>query len=296
MKPTRTTAEVRPLLTADSHLARLVQRVHPNEAALQRRQPSMFEPGQGGGLADHGDAAVDAAPPASSPPRPRSEPVAATPSPPPRSRTATEAASPATIAPIAPIAHQELRVLRETLRIDASLRTPALPVPQPATAAAAPETGHTTQARQVEHVSAQARASLERVRVEPVVRREAERLRAEPAAPRRPGLRESPGVSPHPAPAAITPAPLLHPAHAASQPAATTVPRAAQRATALQALRRQPVASAASPRELPPVQVTIGRVEVRAVTAPPAASERRARAAPRLSLEQYLHERQRGGR
>jgi hypothetical protein len=44
---------------------------------------------------------------------------------------------------------------------------------------------------------------------------------------------------------------------------------------------------------LPPVQVTIGRVDVRAVAAPPAA-ERSRRNAPRLSLEQYLRERSEG--
>ncbi len=69
--------------------------------------------------------------------------------------------------------------------------------------------------------------------------------------------------------------------------------RSQQRAAAVRAAVR-PSASAPA-RELAPVQVTIGRVEVRAATAP-APAERSKRAAPRLSLDQYLRERGGGGR
>jgi hypothetical protein len=60
-------------------------------------------------------------------------------------------------------------------------------------------------------------------------------------------------------------------------------------------LSRQQAPYTPPPPALPPVQVTIGRIEVRAVAAP-AAAERKTRAAPRLSLEQYLRGRQGGGR
>ena len=64
--------------------------------------------------------------------------------------------------------------------------------------------------------------------------------------------------------------------------------RAIQRAAVMQATSRQ--SHSPEIRELAPVQVTIGRIDVRAVTAPTTA-DRSQRSSPRLSLEQYLHER-----
>jgi hypothetical protein len=58
--------------------------------------------------------------------------------------------------------------------------------------------------------------------------------------------------------------------------------------------RKRGRAQAAARAELPPVEVTIGRVEVHAVVAP-ASAARSQRTAPRLSLDQYLRERHGGG-
>lgn len=93
---------------------------------------------------------------------------------------------------------------------------------------------------------------------------------------------------PPPAPtAAHAPAPLPR----RGEPLAPTVRRAA---TSLASTR--PVAVASPPPALPPVQVTIGRIELRAApaSAAPAGPARSRPGAPRLGLEQYL--RDRGGR
>lgn len=87
-------------------------------------------------------------------------------------------------------------------------------------------------------------------------------------------------------------APLLRPPGAAAT-------SALRRRTALRMAAPAPVAGRPEPapqRAPEPVQVTIGRVEVRTVTAPEPALPRHRTATPRLSLEQYLHERQRGAR
>ncbi len=87
-------------------------------------------------------------------------------------------------------------------------------------------------------------------------------------------------LRPAPAPAAIAAR-----AESTHRPAASIV-----RARAAQASSNAAVA--ASPAALPPVQITIGRVEIRAV-APPAQDAARGRKAtgPRLTLDDYLRER-----
>jgi len=57
--------------------------------------------------------------------------------------------------------------------------------------------------------------------------------------------------------------------------------------------RREPAAALALQ---PPVQITIGRVEVRAVHAPAERARSAAPAAPRLSLDDYLRRRSGGSR
>jgi hypothetical protein len=66
------------------------------------------------------------------------------------------------------------------------------------------------------------------------------------------------------------------------------VPPAAalRRANAPASPVRQP---AAGPRELPPIDITIGRIEVRAVSVP--SQPKRSAGAPQLGLDQYLRER-----
>jgi hypothetical protein len=53
---------------------------------------------------------------------------------------------------------------------------------------------------------------------------------------------------------------------------------------------------AAKIREAPPIRVTIGRVEVRAIMAPPASPRAVRRPRPALSLEDYLKQREGGKR
>lgn len=278
------------------HLARLVQRTRPAEALLQRRQPSLFEPMQPGvpthGVDDEPMDAMGSAPATS--PRP-AEPVAAwrtwsqRPEPGAVETVRPRPPAPAPAAP--PPARQELRLLRETLRIDASVRT--VHTVSPATE---------RQARQVASGQAGAPPTAGRMAAfHPM--EEAPAPRPSPSSPR-----EETGAS-RPRPpgdsaalslakattAASTPAPLLRPTHTPSvRPA--SLPRSIQRAATAQSVHRQQPPRTSQPRELPPVQVTIGRIEVRAVAAPAAATERKAMSAPRMSLDQYLRERQGGGR
>ncbi|MDE2300841.1 MAG: hypothetical protein KGK18_22085, partial [Burkholderiales bacterium] len=78
------------------------------------------------------------------------------------------------------------------------------------------------------------------------------------------------------------------------QPPTGPVPRAAVELARLQdraAVRRDaPFAAAAAPAPVP-VQISIGRVEVRAVQAPPELPRAGGPAAPRLSLDAYLRQR-----
>jgi hypothetical protein len=278
------------------HLARLVERARPTESLLQRRQPSLYE--RTGPRADahpHGDEQVSEVIARRPIEPPRSEPSAtrATPSQRPE-RNAGDVTRPQAVATAQasqPVLRQELRLLRETLRIDASVgatREAALPAQRrpheaaPALASTATAVTRMDSPRPIDAAAPVATRSLQRSREELPASRQ--HHQGEAAAPL--PARESP---------AVDTAPLLRPARPPSV-ASSDLPRAAQRAGIVQAaMRRPPTQPAPSRQELPPVQVTIGRVEVRAVAAP-AAAERRTRAAPRLSLEQYLRDRQGGGR
>jgi hypothetical protein len=294
--------EPREAAPAAGFLAHLLERVHPTEPLLQRRQPSLFEPVnpradvQVRGLADEG------ADWTSSRPAPASSAVAAVALPLARPEVRSAAMPPvAPVASLSPIdegprmatalniasTQSELRVLRETLRIDTSLRVlhePARPVPaalrqvpdRPAPADLPPAL--TVNARPI--VIAAPRA----VRTLP-----------QPAAPA-----PAPAAKLGP-PAAAATRPVLAPASAArselaqlsaalrSRPKPPVSTRATQRAQAVQFALRWPAEPAI--RELPPVQVTIGCIEVRAVAAPSVPADRKPRSAPQLSLEQYLRER-----
>ncbi|GAA0764043.1 hypothetical protein GCM10009107_49700 [Ideonella azotifigens] len=84
------------------------------------------------------------------------------------------------------------------------------------------------------------------------------------------------------------------PAHAATPPRLALPPALSPRNAARRqaATAPQPAPRAVVP-ELPPIKVTIGRIEVRAVTGAPSTPRSTTSAAPRLSLDQYL--RNRGG-
>jgi hypothetical protein len=51
-----------------------------------------------------------------------------------------------------------------------------------------------------------------------------------------------------------------------------------------------------TPQQAPTIRVTIGRIDVRAVTAPAEPARETVRPQPRLSLDDYLKQRNRGGR
>jgi hypothetical protein len=282
---------------AAGFLAHLVERVRPTEPLLQRRQPSLFEPVQpwtdartrdGPGDGSDGvprtmpDAPVSPAVTSPAAPIGMFAPPPAVPAPTSRQSTeSADASAPAAMPTAATTVRQELRILRETLRVGPSLRV-IHEVITPAPAAPV----------QIEPLTVAASAA-------PAF----EAPRAPDTAPEKPRTAQpapEPLVlaSPRPlAPVAVLTPPPSHPARAEAMAvpvalrshAPPPLAHAAQRAAAAQAALRQ----AQPPRELPPVQVTIGHVDVRAVAAPPAA-ERSRHNPPRLSLEQYLRERSEG--
>jgi len=289
--------------TTPGYLAQLVERVLPSVPPLQRRQPALFEPAQpraGSGL--HVAAAeVAAEAPAQ---RPHAEAPGALPlpmirdrptpfpEPPPHRRDALAAAPPPPRAemPNAPevvVRHETTTLVREAPRVDASFRAAPLAVTswtRAATAAptvtpkALPERAPETRAAAPRAAipAVDARTPVPHATVPPTEStHRAVPVRDEVPLPRRARQPASP------------PPPDTRP-RASSPPAPS---RAASRAAVQAALRQSALPP---PRELPPVEVTIGRVEVRAVAAPPGAV-RGARPAPRLSLEQYLNDRN-GGR
>lgn len=278
---------------AVGHLARLVQRARPTEALLQRRQPSLFEQVQPGAQArGTDDEPVDAVMSTPLSVHRASEPAAARAAASQRPEpgvTETARRPPAPMPAPHPVTRQELRVPRETLRIDASMRTaptapPTMERPArhmvPGQTASSPATGQMA-APQLADGAAAPRPSPTRPREESAATHPRQRA-------------ESGGFAPAGrTTAAATAVPLLRPVRALSVLPASLA-RAAQRAANAQSVRRQQATHAPSPHELPAVQVTIGRIEVRAVAAP-AAAERSAKTAPRLGLEQYLRERH-GGR
>lgn len=107
------------------------------------------------------------------------------------------------------------------------------------------------------------------------------------------GMRRAPPVA-----AATELAPLTPGGNAAAtavQPVVRVVEPVTSLRPAFDGARGEPRPGPASPEPLPTIQVTIGRIEVRATPAPvaPAASRR---AAPAMSLEEYLRQRSQGGR
>ena len=288
--------------SAAGFLAHLVERVRPTEPLLQRRQPSLFEPvqpwtdartrdGTGDGIDSAARTLADA--PESPAAAAQAAPIAvfaparlAVPTPPSRQGAeGVDKPQPAAMQAAATTIRQELRMLRETLRIDPSLRmihegtaptsAAAVPIAAPMALMAPAALGAPEAPRASTTSSATEKPRATQAAPEPSVRT-ATRLPAAATAvtplPRRP-------VHPEAMPAPTTPRPRTVP---------PLPPHSLHRVAALQAAMRQTPAPAA--RELPPVQVTIGRVDVRAVAAPPAA-ERSQRSTPRLSLEQYLRER-----
>ena len=126
--------------------------------------------------------------------------------------------------------------------------------------------------------------------------RDAERARAPDAPPKEPAespTRTARRAIPQP-PQLEPPPPVLAPAAEQPREAPMELPRRG---------RREPVVAQLAPTQLSqradsspgPVQVTIGRVEVRAVFAPPAAEPAPAPPAAMVSLDDYLEQRDTGG-
>lgn len=288
--PASKTAADAPSDGFDGHLARLVQRVRPAEPLLKRRQPSMFESSRPATRAHDADEEFMDAPPDASMPiaAPRLGEASHAHEAAPRRQTADHgvvARSPHATAPPPP-----LHPTPATLRVDASMRlAPATPrdveraigPAAPVRAASSPPADGTPLRRPRESNAVAA----------PSRHRPHDESGTSPTRRSR-ALTES---SPERArPADADPEALLRPARAAATPPAGD-PRGVQRAVIAPGPRR-PQAPAATAREVVPVQVTIGRIEVRAVAAPAAAPARGVvKAAPRLGLEQYLRERH-GGR
>jgi len=246
----------RPRLAPAGHLARLVERLAPIEPILRRRRPALFE---------------DAAPPAADgPPDAADEPFAM-----PYGTPERHGGMPAPTTPRGPARQMDTpsaRVYtpdaraaptREPPPVDATIRDASMPLPgttPPAPAAAVPLGAPPLRARPSPPPSMADAAEAAR--------------RPEGSAP---------------APGRDTP----QRAERADAVPPSTLPRlAAAQAVAL-ALPSRPAprpAPTAPPRELPPIEVTIGRIEVRAANVAPPAPRHRG-PAPRLGLDQYLRER-----
>jgi hypothetical protein len=118
----------------------------------------------------------------------------------------------------------------------------------------------------------------------------------EPRAAARPSAEEGVWRAP-PVAAAVVLAPLTPGGNAAAT-AVEPVVRVVQAASLRPApgtLRAEQGAGPATPELPPTIQVTIGRIEVRATPAPAAPPASR-RAAPIMSLDEYLRQRSQGGR
>lgn len=294
---------------ADGFLGQLARRLDPTEPVLQRRQPSRFEPVApwGGEAAFDTVAAAPQAPPAT---RPRAD--APTVPAPPTGRATAAAATAASAHVATPMVHGA----------DAPLRHLAAPILQadaradPGRAAAPPAPEHRRAAEAIgprhEHLTRETHVVVERVVNEagtPPARAAATPAAATPSPPATrppppPGAAANgPARATRPVPiddsiraAAVAPARRAADAAAVPHPAAPRPAPATVAAAAAGTARRAAapsLAPAAAPAPLPPIEVTIGRVEIRAV-APAAAPARPVRAGgPRLSLDDYL--RQRGG-
>lgn len=275
-------------------LTRLVERARGSEALLQRRQPSRFEPPTpwAEAQATEGEQATQRL--AAPPPGPQHLDAWA---PPPALPHLPQAAPRPTpvglhVSPVVATAHPVTRPRPEPEPVAA--REHAVPLLDAAS---------TQQVLQPRASAPQPpQASWPSTRV-PQAHGATERL-APPAAVPPPVLGPPSTLTPAPPPrrAAATEratAPLLRPVPL--PPVRPTVPARAgiQGAATPLARHRQPAAPASAqhpaPHDAAPIQVTIGRVEVRAVTAPTAPAEPRRKATPSLSLEQYLRNRH-GGR
>lgn len=291
MKPTSDTVPPREPSPAGGHLAQLLERARPGVESLRRRQPSRFEPVQpwaGPAVADAVDAraapALRSDLPAEQTP-PAAPKVDRAASPPSSEKTARH---PDAIPTVTEVHRHEWRLLRETLRVDRTIVTPA---------SAAPIIQHQVREAPVAtHASADGHAQAA-----------APRREADEAQPARPSPRRTP-IEPSERPrspfppkdevAAPIAAPLLR-----TPPTPTIRPpeqkaSTARTATAVSTLRPRQATAASTIADRPtptptPIQVTIGRIEVRAVSAPPAPTASR-RTAPRLSLEKYLTDRHGG--
>jgi hypothetical protein len=290
-------------------LGQFARRLDPDEPRLERRRPARFEPTAPGRDSAIVEIALErfASPPTSREPAPAPAVVVA------HDATAVTAAA-ATRAPPAIAAAGNARidepataVARSAAPTDALRPAPALP-PR----AAAPtisetiQPAHTAVKRQAS-VIVQAPAAPVLAPAPPTPPRPAAdsdaRTRPPPPAPRTPAQPSSDAVVPH-APAPVPPA-AEPPRPSVTAPVARQAdpPRLQQRPAALglspQLARRTAPAAPRAPMPVrgapPPIEVTIGRVEIRAV-APAAPAPQRARAAgPRLTLDDYLRSRGGGG-
>jgi hypothetical protein len=268
------------------YLAQLVAQVRDSEPVLRRRQPSLFEPAPGAVQAslqaETADDSMQRAPwtsaapvvPAAVPPALRIERLPA----------------PHSSATAQPETGTTPRPRGEPLRVDASFS--AAPPAAGSNASATRRVPHAPAADPAAHHAARATGT---VPADPQAKAPVHRAPSDGQTHSRTlqptGSLLASAAAPMAARHAANPLPQPTRPPPAPQPGLSHAPR---RAAAPASASSQP-ASPAAPRELPPIHVTIGRVEVRAVAAP-APAERSRRAAPRTNLEQYLRERHGGGR
>lgn len=285
--------------TPVGYLARLVERVTPTEPTLRRRQPALFE-GTHAALAEPALQTVDARVSRANSVSSLAEPAASrwpttvqaptlVPSLPPSRPPQDHAAS--TAAPLATVPHETPRVdstvgsvTTEAPARAATAPSPTVFAPTPASRAPASRAEQPAAPAAALHRPAQAlqpeatarprhapKASSEA----PIALTRAEARTASVAAAARPKPTAAPAVPAATPPPRPAPPPALSPRNAARRQAATA-PQPAPRAAA---------------RELPPIEITIGRIEVRAVTGAPSTPRGSTAAAPKLSLDQYLFDR-----
>jgi hypothetical protein len=279
------------------YLASLVERVTPTEPTLRRRQPALFEGTHAAlaepapDLADTHVARQDMAPTLAGPAT-NLRPMDAPPAP----MLAPRGSTPRTEQDHAPItAPQSVAVPHEAPHVDSTVRV--VMVESPVRAAPLPPVfapAATTRAP-ASPPEPPARPEAMRTRPAPAPEREAApRSRRPPEPPaeapmthNRAEARAAPvAILTQPQPSAAPPVPAATPPRPAPLP--TVSPRNAARRQAATAPQPAPRATA---RELPPIEVTIGRIEVRAVTGASSASRGTSTAAPKLSLDQYLRDR-----
>jgi hypothetical protein len=253
------------------YLRRLLDRAEGRLPMLQPRARSLFEP------AAAAAASVEEVTAEAAAERPAAMPQAA----PQRGRERLQPTSPALAAAPAPTRSTAAALVAAT--VSGHVNTVAAPQPLAVAALRQPPTPPSLPAAQREVLV------MQPVHTQTIVRR------AEGSTP-------PPAQQPEPQPAAAAPAgPPSLPRPAAAASAVLQVPSARAPATAAAALRlaqaRQPAwqRSGARAPTAAPVQVSIGRVELRAAGQPPEPARAGAPAAPMLSLDAYLRGRH-GGR